>query len=154
MSARTVGRHERPHRRPAIGVAVSIAPVVIRSRSTPFFSVACAVLVVYFVAKAALLDGGPAVFSLFLGAIVAVAGLWWLWRAGRRSVVIDGDQLIITDGHQTRIYSRAEIVSVNLASIDRHLVFTNGSGIRLPLEGRELIEAGYLLTPPRRYRAV
>ena len=133
---------------------MTAAPVVIRSRSTPFLSAACAVLVVYFVVKALLLDGGPAVFSLLLGAAVAVTGLWWLWRAGRRAVVIDGDQLIIRNGPQSRVYSRAEIVSIDLSSLDRQIVFTDGSGIRLPLEGRELIEAGFLLTPPRRYRAV
>jgi len=133
---------------------VTAAPVVIRSRSTPFLSVACAVLVVYFVVKALLLDGGPAVFSLLLGAAVAVTGLWWLWRAGQRAVVIDGDQLIIRSGQQSRVYSRAEIVSIDLSSLDRQIMFTDGSGIRLPLEGRELIEAGFLLTPPRRYRAV
>ncbi|MDH5520866.1 MAG: hypothetical protein OEZ14_10085 [Acidimicrobiia bacterium] len=133
---------------------MTAAPVVIRSRSTPFLSVACAVLVVYFVVKALLLDGGPAVFSLLLGAAVAVTGLWWLWRAGQRAVVIDGDQLIIRSGQQSRVYSRAEIVSIDLSSLDRQIMFTDGSGIRLPLEGRELIEAGFLLTPPRRYRAV
>ncbi|MDH4280232.1 MAG: hypothetical protein OEW83_19365, partial [Acidimicrobiia bacterium] len=110
--------------------------------------------VVYFVVKALLLDGGPAVFSLLLGAAVAVTGLWWLWRAGQRAVVIDGDQLIIRSGQQSRVYSRAEIVSIDLSSLDRQIMFTDGSGIRLPLEGRELIEAGFLLTPPRRYRAV
>lgn len=127
---------------------------MIRSQSTPFFSLACAILVAYFVIKAVVLDGGPAVFSLLLGGVAAVAGLWWLWRAGRRAVVLDGDQLIIRDGQQSRVYSRAEIVSIDLSSSDRQVVFTNGSGIRLPLEGRELVEAGFLLTPPRRYRAV
>ena len=133
---------------------MTAAPVVIPSRSTPFFSVACAVLVVYFGIKALVLDGGPAVFSLLLGGIVAVSGLWWLWRAGQRAVVLDGDQLIIRTGRQSRVYSRAEIVSIDLSSLDRQVVFTDGSGIQLPLEGRELIEAGFLLTPPRRHRAV
>ena len=133
---------------------MTAAPVVIRSRSTPFFSVACAILVVYFVIKALVLDAGPAVFSMVLGAVMAVAGLWWLWRAGQRAVVHDGDQLIIRRGRRSRVYSRAEIVSIDLSSLDHQIVFTDGSGIRLPLEGRALIEAGFLLTPPRRYRAV
>lgn len=136
------------------GEPVTAAPVVIRSRTTPFFSVACAVLVVYFAVKALVLDGGPAVFSLVLGAVAAVAGLWWLWRAGRRTVVLEGEQLIIRNGRQSRVYSRAEIVSIDLSSLDRQIVFTDGSAIRLPLEGRELVEAGFLLTPPRRHRAV
>lgn len=115
---------------------------------------ACAVLVVYFVVKALVLEGGAAVFSLLLGAGAAVAGLWWLWRAGRRAVVLDGDQLVIRNGRQSRVYSRAEIVSIDLSSLDRQIVFSDGSGIRLPLEGRELVEAGFLLTPPRSHRAV
>lgn len=133
---------------------MTIAPVVIRSRSTPFFSMACAVLVVYFVIKALVLEGGPAVFSLIMGAVAASAGLWWLWRARRRSVVIDGDQVVITSGARSQTYSRAEIVGVNLASLDDQVVFADGSGARLPLEGKDLVEAGFLLTPPRRSRAV
>lgn len=128
------------------------APVVIRSRTTPFFSVACAVLVIYFVVKALVLEGGPAVFSLLLGAVAAIAGLWWLWRAGRRAVILDGDQLIIRSGQQARVYSRADIVSIDLSSLNRQIVFSDGSAIRLPLEGRELVEAGFLLTPRRRNR--
>lgn len=115
---------------------------------------ACAILVLYFVVKAVLLDGGPAVFSLLLGGFAAVAGLWWLWRARHRAVVLDGDQLVIRNGRQSRVYSRAEIVSIDLSSLDRQIVFTDGSAIQLPLEGRELVEAGFLLTPPRRHRAV
>ncbi len=129
---------------------MSAVPAAIHSRSTPFFSVACAVLVVYFAIKALVLDGGAAQFSMILGALVALAGLWWLWRSRKRTVVIDGDQLIITSGSRTRVYSRAEIVAVDLASIENQVMFTDGSGIRLPLEGRELIKAGFLLTPRRR----
>lgn len=133
---------------------MTTAPVVIRSQSTPFLCVASAVLVVAFAVKALVLDGGPAVFSLVLGAVVAVAGLWWLWRARHRAVIIDGDRLTISGVGRSRVYSRAEIVSVDLASPDRQIIFTDGSGVRLPLEGRELVQAGFLLTPPRRYRAV
>lgn len=133
---------------------VTATPVVIPSRSTPFFSVVSAVLVVYFAVKALVLGDGPAVFSLLLGATTAVVGLWWLWRAGQRTVVLDGDRLIIRNGRQARVYSRAEIVSIDLSSLDRQIVFADGSGIRLPLEGHELVKAGFLLTPPRRYRAV
>lgn len=147
-------RHDPRRKQAAETRAMTVAPVVIRSRSTPFFSVAAAILVVYFVIKALVLDGGPAVFSLVLGAVASTLGLWWLWRARRRVVVIDGDQLIISSGGRSRVYSRAEIVSVDLASLDRQVVFTDGSGIRLPLEGRDLVEAGFLLTPPRRHRAV
>lgn len=129
-------------------------PVVIRSRSTPFFSVGCAILVVYFVVKALVFDGGPEVFSLTLGAVVAASGLWWLWRARQRAVVIDGDQLVIRNGERSTVHSRAEIDSVNLAALGDQVLFIDGTGVRLPLEGRELIEAGFLLTPPRRYRAV
>ncbi len=130
---------------------MTTGPVVISSRSTPFFSITCAVLVAYFLVKAWILDGGPAVFSLILGAVVALAGLWWLWRARVRSVVIDGGQMVINNGSHSSAYSRADIVSVNLAAVDRQVVFADGSAIRLPLEGRELIKAGYLLTPPRRH---
>jgi len=133
---------------------MTATPVVIRSRSTPFFSVACVIVLGYFVIKALVFDGDSAVFSMVLGAIVAVAGLWWLWRARQRSVVVNGDQLIVTDGSRTLVRSRAEIESVNLAALGDQIHFTDGSGLRLPLEGRELIEAGVLLTPPRRHRAV
>ncbi len=133
---------------------MSETPTVFRSRSVPFFSVASAVLVVYFIVKAMLLSGGPALFSLIMGAVVSTAGLWWLWRAGQRSVILDGDRLVIRDGQRSRVYSKAEIVTVDLSSVDRQVVFTDGSGIRLPLEGRELVAVGYLLTPRRRYRAV
>ena len=133
---------------------MSTAPIVIQSRSTPFLSVSCAILLAYFVVKATVLEGGPAIFSLVLGATVAVVGLWWLWRSQRRSVLIDGDRVVITNGRRSSSHSRAEIVSVNLASLEDQIVFANGSGVRLPLEGNDLVRAGVLLTPPRRYRAV
>ena len=129
---------------------MSIAPVVIKPKSTPFFSIACAILVIYFVLKWLLLGGDPGVFSLIMGAVAAVAGLWWMWRARQASVIVDRDQFTVTRQGRSQAYTRSDVASVDLSSLDHHVTFVDGTGIRLPLEGNELVHAGVLLTPPRR----
>jgi len=133
---------------------MTIAPVVIKSRSTPFFSMACAILVIYFVIKWLVLGGDPGVFSLIMGGVAAVVGLWWLWRARQAAVIVDGDQFTVIRRGRSQTYSRGDVASVDLSSLDNQVTFVDGTGTRLPLEGKELVHAGVLLTPPRRGRSL
>lgn len=128
---------------------MTIAPAVIRSRTTPVLSVACAALVVYFLLKAAILDQELRAFSLLLGGLAAVVGLWWLRRARRTSVVIDREQFTVYRGGRSASYARNDITGIDLAGFEQHVSFADGTGIKLPLEGQELVEVGFLLTPPR-----
>ena len=128
---------------------MSIAPVVIRSRSTPFLSIGCAVLVIYFVVKALALKGEIGVFSLLIGALVALVGIWAIIRSRGSSVVIDGDQFVIHRGANTTSHRRSDVADVDLSGLDRHLTLTDGTGVRLPLEGEDLVHAGILLSPAR-----
>jgi len=128
---------------------MSIAPVVIKSRSTPFLSIACAVLVVYFIVKALVFRGEIGVFSLMVGAVVALVGIWGLLRSQGSSVVIDDDQFVINRGGNTVIHRRSDVAEVDLSGLDRHLTLTDGTGVRLPLEGADLVHAGILLSPTR-----
>lgn len=128
---------------------MSATPVVLRFSGTPFLSVAAVVVALYFLVKALLMDGGVVPFSLVMAATLVTAAAWWFRCSRRFSVVIDGDQLIINRGSRTATYDRSSIESVNLADSGRQVRFRDGSAIGLPLEGRALIEAGLLLSPPR-----
>lgn len=105
---------------------------------------------VYFLVKALVMDGGVALFSLIMAAVLAAVAMWWLVRVRRSSVVIDGDRLMVKRGARTATYDRTSIESVDLADTGRQVRFRGGSAIGLPLEGKALIEAGLLLSPGRR----
>lgn len=110
---------------------------------------AAAVVAMYFLIKALLMDGGVVVFSLIMAGVLAAVAVWWLMRVRRCSVVIDGDQFIVNRGARTATYDRTSIESVDLADTGRQVRFRDGSAIGLPLEGTALIEAGLLLSPGR-----
>ncbi|MDH3294452.1 MAG: hypothetical protein OER95_09055 [Acidimicrobiia bacterium] len=128
---------------------MSTAPVVIRPKSVPSLSVACAILLVYFVAKAMIFGGDVGLLSLVFGAVVAIVGLWALWRRRRTVVVIDGDDVTITRGRSSTSFQRFDVASIDLSGLDHHLKMADGTGVRLPLDGRQLVEVGLLLSPPR-----
>lgn len=126
---------------------MSISPVVLKSQSVPFQSMASAVVLVYFIVKSLVFGGAVAAFSLFLGAIAALVGLWALWSARKSSVVIDGDTFTVVRRGRATSYERSRVSDVDLSGLDRHLTLDDGTGVRLPLEGKALVEAGLLLGP-------
>lgn len=126
---------------------MTTSPTVLRNNGMPFLTMASAVLVVYFLVKAVLIPGAAAVFSLIMGALVALAGLWWYRRAQRANVVIDADTFTVNTGRRSDTYQRADVASVNLSSAMEQVRFRDGTGIALPLEGRSLVQAGILLSP-------
>jgi hypothetical protein len=109
--------------------------------------VAAAVFVVYFVVKAVVLGGSVGMFALTQAAAVAAAGIWVILRSRRSSVMIDADHFTVIRGRRSETFLRQEVAAVDLSGFARHLTMADGTGVRLPLEGRALVEAGLLLTP-------
>lgn len=126
---------------------MTVGPTVLRNNGLPFLTMASAVLVVYFLVKAVLIPGAAAVFSLIMGAIVALVGFWWYRRSQRANVVIDAESFTVNSGRRSKSYQRAQVESVNLSSATAQVKFVDGTGIVLPLEGRALVQAGILLSP-------
>ncbi len=131
---------------------MSLGPTVIRPNTIPFQSVACALLTVFFVIQAIIVDRWMTVLSLVIALIFAIGGLWYWFQARRSSVLIDQYQFIVKDGSKQRTFERSEVANVDLSSLDGHVTFKDGSSILLPLDGRPLVEAGVLLNPTGRRR--
>ena len=126
---------------------MSLGPAVLRQQSVPFLSLACLLFTVFFVIQGFLVSGLLTVLSLVIAAIFAAAGLWFWFQARRSSVLIDREQFIVKDGAKQETFQRSDIESIDLASLRGHVRFKDGSSLTLPLEGKQLVEAGLLLSP-------
>ena len=128
---------------------MTTSPTVLRNSGLPFLTIASGILVIYFVAKAVLIPGAAAVFSLVMGGLVALAGFWWYRRSQATSVIVDSDTFTVTRAGRSESYERAQVAAVDLSSPFEQVKFRDGSGVALPLEGRSLVQAGILLSPRR-----
>ncbi len=126
---------------------MTTSPTVLRNTGVPFLTIASGILVLYFLAKAVLIPGTAAVFSLVMGALVALAGFWWYRRSQQTSVIIDANTFTVTRAGRTESYDRSEVSGIDLSSPLEQVKFRDGSGVSLPLEGRSLVQAGILLSP-------
>ncbi len=126
---------------------MTTSPTVLRNTGVPFLTIASGILVLYFLAKAVLIPGTAAVFSLVMGALVALAGFWWYRRSQQTSVIIDANTFTVTRAGRTESYDRSEVSAIDLSSPLEQVKFRDGSGVSLPLEGRSLVQAGILLSP-------
>ncbi len=126
---------------------MSTSPTVLRNSGIPFLTIASGVLVIYFVAKAVLIPGAAAVFSLIMGALVALAGFWWFRRSQNSTVIIDKDTFTVSRAGHSESFNRSEVTSIDLSSPLEQVKFRDGTGVALPLEGRSLVQAGILLSP-------
>lgn len=129
---------------------MSLGPTVLRSRKIPFTSLAAILLSGFFVVQALVVDGQARGLSLLVAAAFAAGAVWTWFQRRRSAVLIDADQFIVKDGGRQRVYDLAAIEHVDLSSLRGHVVLSDGRSVSLPLEGDQLIQAGLLLTPPRR----
>lgn len=126
---------------------MSLGPTVIRPNSIPFPTVACAVIALFFVIQAIIVNSWMTVLSLVIAGIFAAGAAWYWFQARRSSVLIDQEQFIVKNGAKQSTFARSQIKSIDLSSLDGQVQFKDGTSVDLPLDGKPLVEAGILLTP-------
>lgn len=129
---------------------MTTAPVVLRPQGMPFLTIVALLLTAFFGVQAIIVSGAMTTLSLLIALVFLAGAAWFLFQASRSSVVIDRDQFVIKDGSRQRTYERKDIDSVDLSSLSGHVKMNDGTSVTLPLDGRPLIQAGMLLSPPRR----
>lgn len=126
---------------------MSLGPTVLRPTTIPMLSVVNTVIAIGFGLLALFLDGAARFASVAVAIGFVIGAVWILFQARRSSVLIDVNQFIVKDGGRQRRFEIAQIESVDLRRLRGHIRFKDGSSVALPLEGRDLMEAGLLLTP-------
>ncbi len=128
---------------------MTVGPAVLRSQSVPYLSVACAAIAAFFGVQAIIVDRWMMVLSLVLATIFGLGALWYWLRSRRSAVLIDRATFTVKAGRRQRSFEIADIEKVDLGARSGHVRFKDGSTVTLPLEGRQLVEAGLLLEPRR-----
>jgi membrane protein implicated in regulation of membrane protease activity len=126
---------------------MTIGATVLKPSGTPFPTIALGVLTAFFVIQAFIVSGWMTVLSLVVALIFAAAAAWVWWRSRRSAVLINPDDFTVANGTSQRTYARSDVVAVDLSAPHGQVSLADGRRVTLPLEGRDLIEAGLLLTP-------
>ncbi|MGH1488374.1 MAG: hypothetical protein ACRBK7_03115 [Acidimicrobiales bacterium] len=126
---------------------MSFGPSVFRPRAIPFPTIGCALIALFFVIQAIIVNSWMTVLSLAIALIFALAAAWYWYQVRQSSVLIDANQFIVKSGSKQRTFETDAIADIDLSSPTGQITFKDGTTTNLPLEGKQLVEAALLLMP-------